>query len=164
MKTNNQKGFSLIELLVVVVVVGILAAISVIGYQAVVKGTRDSVQTIRLMQYVDAQNKYKQKGSRRYGTMQELYDEGLLNQSVIKYEGGNQVAMNDWMLRPGDESTEYLRDHFFVTLYKPGDEDMGGVRKDVKQYCIGDDGILRSATIGRLVNRGCSINSAPVEP
>ena len=153
---NNQNGFSLIELLVVVVIVGILASMAVIGYNAVVKGTRDSVQTTRLMQYVDAQNKFKTvKGKRRFGTLEELSAEGLLNESVIKFKDGTQVAINNWVIEPGDESTAYLREHFFVVLYSDSGD------KNQVTYCIAEDGVLRSVVASKYSQ--CTINSAPVE-
>ena len=56
---KNESGFSLIELLVVMIIIGIVAAFAVIRYQTVATNTIDAVQKQRLMQFADAQNKYK---------------------------------------------------------------------------------------------------------
>ena len=140
-KNKNQAGVSLIELLVVVVIVGIIVGFAVIRYQGVARNTIDSVQKQRLMQYADAQNKYKTvKGKRRYATLTELKQEGLLNDTVIKFDAsGNQVAIHDWSLIPGTETTAYLRNNFFVKLQKSGTV----ATSTTPTYCIGDDGVLR---------------------
>lgn len=163
MKKNvSQQGFSLVELLVVAVVASIIAAISVIGYQAVVKGTRDKMQTARLMQYVDAQNKFKTvKGKRRFGTMQELREAGLLNASVADFDkDGNQSPQDGWTLIPGEESTQFLREHFWVKLEKPRDNNK---KKDATPtFCIGDDGVLRRSLEESPTE--CDPTSPPYQP
>lgn len=42
-RANNEKGFSLIELLVVVAIIGVLAAVGVVGYQGYIDSTKESV-------------------------------------------------------------------------------------------------------------------------
>lgn len=153
----NESGFSLIELLVVMVIVGIIVGFAVLRYQGVATNTMDAVQKQRLMQYADAQNKYKTvKGKRRYATLTELKQEGLLNETVIKFDSdGNQVAINNWTLIPGTETTAYLRDHFFIKLQKNGTT----AASTTPTYCISEDGVLRRSPASDAT--ACS-NTSPV--
>lgn len=156
---KRQEGFSLIELVVVVVVIGILASIAVIGYRAVMSGTRDKLQTARVMQFAEAQNKFRTVlGKRRYGTITELCQAGLLNESVGKFDASCvQQSLNGWTLISDSESIEYLREHFSVRL------EQNDVNRDTAvTYCIREDGVLRSWP-GSKTSK-CITNGKPYQP
>ena len=157
---KQESGFSLIELLIVVVVITVLAAMAALGYQAVRRNTTDKVQQTRLLQYADAQNKFRTvKGKRRFGTLEELRQEGLLNQSVAEFDpGGEQQPLNGWRLVPGDETPAFLRDHFFVTLVKVKE-----LRDEsTLAFCLSEDAVLRRGPAGKPTE--CFPDSALVNP
>lgn len=141
---KNQEGWSLIELLVVMVIVGIVSSVALIGYSAVKKGTTDSVRVSRLLAFADAQNKYRTiKGKRRYATIKELCQEKLLPENVVKFDANcNPQPIDGWIIEDTyyGENINSLRDHFWAYLSKQNhDPDSGG-----PTFCIGEDGILRS--------------------
>ncbi len=157
---KKDAGFTLIELLIVVVVIGILAGIAVIGYNAVIKNTRNSLSTTRLMQYAEAQNKFKTiRGRRRYATLDELCLEGLLPETVARMDASCvQTAINGFIIIPGTETSGFLQGRFFAVLQfetRPAGETS-------PIYCIGEDGVLRRSDAGSL--DVCTITSTPLQP
>jgi general secretion pathway protein G len=57
--TNRQTGFTIVELLIVIVVIGILAAISIVAYNGVQAKARDSQRISDLKSIVKALEAYK---------------------------------------------------------------------------------------------------------
>lgn len=56
MKNSKKKGFTLVELLVVIAIIAILATVSIVGYTAFIDKANDSNATTELSQIKDAVN------------------------------------------------------------------------------------------------------------
>lgn len=57
--SRNLKGFTIVELLIVIVVIGILAAITIVAYNGIQKRTRDSTRTADTTGVMKAIEMYK---------------------------------------------------------------------------------------------------------
>lgn len=71
MKINKNAGFTLIELMIVVVVIGVLAAIALPSYQDYVKQARRADGKAALLAVQLAEEKYRANNP-NYGTLTEL--------------------------------------------------------------------------------------------
>lgn len=68
---TKQKGFTIVELLIVIVVIAILAAISIVAYTGVQENARNTQRVANAKSVVDAANAYySEKGS--WPTLAEL--------------------------------------------------------------------------------------------
>lgn len=102
MVKNNQEGFSLVELLVVCVILGIIAAISVPLYKKAIIGTENGATfaIIKIM-LQEQMNYYSQKG--RYGRLDEInasYNNGGFGTTV-----GNTIVRNKFTFTMTGNST-----------------------------------------------------------
>ena len=74
----NQRGFTLLELMIVVVIIAILSAIALPSYTKYVQRTRRSDGQSALLNAQQAEEKFFFRCN-RYGSMQEIYGNGTLN-------------------------------------------------------------------------------------
>ncbi|MBI2593429.1 prepilin-type N-terminal cleavage/methylation domain-containing protein [Candidatus Daviesbacteria bacterium] len=70
---NNPKGFTLVELLVVITIIAILSVIGVVVYQGQVKNARDSARKTDIDAIANAMEANKVAGSVTYNAMADTF-------------------------------------------------------------------------------------------
>lgn len=77
---NSQRGFSLIELMIVIAIIGILIAVGVTGWKAAVKAANEAAAIKTLRTIAEQQMLYYNAHQRSsFGTFDEMLKEGLLD-------------------------------------------------------------------------------------
>ncbi len=77
---RNQHGFSLIELMIVIAIIGILIAVGVTGWKAAVKAANEAAAIKSLRSIAEQQMLYYNSHNRSsYGTFEEMRKENLLD-------------------------------------------------------------------------------------
>ena len=146
---NNEKGFTLMEVLITITIIAILSAIAIIGYTKVYSGMRDTLAKTRLGVFAEAESRFKLgMGRGRYAGACELTNttsgsgEKLIPETIAKFDAScAPVPIGDWAVSGVDEGSAVLRNKFLIRLTKqnPAAGEFG-------EYCISEDGVLRRAT------------------
>ncbi len=121
MKTNGQGGFSLIELLIVVVIVGIVAALAVPSFQRGIRAAENGTAFATLRTISSSQVGYFSQNS-RFARLSELNN---ASNQVFGVTAGDRVIRGRYVfeMTPSNPTDAELRDSFTITATRSVSDD-----------------------------------------